>query len=135
MVREPFQRNRPLESPRAHVTEPAAFDWGTAGSGPAQTALALLADALGDDERAVRLHQHFKFAVIGHLSRLEPWDMTDAQISEIAGRLEGFAAAPAATERLARRQAVLRRPTPPSRRTSTRPGSKRPGSTKRTKGG
>jgi Family of unknown function (DUF6166) len=129
-VREPFRRNRPLEPPRGGVTSPADFDWGSAGSGPAQTALALLADALGDHERAVRLHQHFKFAVIGRLNRLEPWDMTDAQISEIAARLEGYAAASAAGERLARRPAGSRRPT-----TSSRQPSKRSGSPKRTKGG
>jgi hypothetical protein len=129
-VREPFRRNRPLDPPRGNIASPAGFDWGSAGSGPAQTALALLADALGDDERAVRLHQHFKFAVIGRLSRREPWHMADAQISEIADRLEGRSATSAATDRLARRPGGLRRPTPPSRRPSNRPGS-----TKRTKGG
>ncbi|HUI97401.1 MAG TPA: DUF6166 domain-containing protein [Xanthobacteraceae bacterium] len=129
-VREPFRRNRPLDPPRGHVASPAGFDWGSAGSGPAQTALALLADALGDDERAVRLHQHFKFAVIGRLDRREPWDMTDAQIIEIAARLEGRPVTPAATERPARRPADLRHPTLPSRRPSNRSGS-----TKRTKGG
>ena len=36
---------------------PTGFSWGYGGSGPAQLALALLADALGDDDRAVRLHQ------------------------------------------------------------------------------
>jgi len=139
-VREPFRRKRPLDPPHGQVTPPAGFDWGTAGSGPARTALALLADALGDAARAVRLHQYFKFAVIGHLSRLEPWDMTDAQIVDIAARLEGYAATSAAIERLARRPAGSRRQPPPSRRPSKssgskRSGSKRSGSTKRTKGG
>jgi len=36
---------------------PTGFGWGYGGSGPAQLSLALLADALGDDEKAVRLHQ------------------------------------------------------------------------------
>jgi len=132
MVREPFRRNRSLEPPPGRVTSPTGFDWGTAGSGPAQTALALLADALDDHERAVRLHQHFKFAVIGHLNRLEPWEMTAEQIVEVAARLEGYAPTPAvtATDRLARRPPGLRRPASPSRRPPRRSGS-----TKRTKGG
>ena len=40
---------------------PTGFSWGYGGSGPAQLALALLADALGHDDLAVRLHQAFKF--------------------------------------------------------------------------
>ena len=39
------------------------LNFGYAGSGPAQLSLALLADALGDDERAVRAYQAFKFRV------------------------------------------------------------------------
>jgi hypothetical protein len=37
------------------------FDWGVVGKedGKKQFALALLADAIGDDETAVRLHEHF----------------------------------------------------------------------------
>lgn len=38
---------------------PAGFEWGYPGSGPAQTALAILADAVGD-ELAQALHQQFK---------------------------------------------------------------------------
>jgi hypothetical protein len=38
---------------------PDGFQWGYAGSGPAQLALAILADARGD-EFAVRYHQKFK---------------------------------------------------------------------------
>lgn len=45
------------------------FEIGYGGSGPAQTALAILADHLGDDDRAVRLHQSFKWAVIAKLDR------------------------------------------------------------------
>ncbi len=39
---------------------PDGFQWGYSGSGPAQLALALLADSLGDDELAQRLYQEFK---------------------------------------------------------------------------
>lgn len=48
---------------------PTGFAWGYGGSGPAQLALAILADANGDDELAVRLHQRFKNARVGQLPR------------------------------------------------------------------
>jgi hypothetical protein len=47
---------------------PTGFEWGYGGSGPAQLALALLADALQDDGAALRLHQPFKWQVIAKLS-------------------------------------------------------------------
>ena len=37
-----------------------AFNWGYAGSGPAQLAMALAANVLYDDERAQDLHQRLK---------------------------------------------------------------------------
>ena len=40
------------------------FNWGYGGSGPAQLALAILADYLNDDEKAVTLHQDFKWALV-----------------------------------------------------------------------
>lgn len=46
---------------------PTGFEWGYGGSGPAQTALAILADYLDDDDRAVRLHQKFKWDVIAKM--------------------------------------------------------------------
>jgi len=46
---------------------PTGFDWGYGGSGPAQTALAILADFLKDDDRAIRLHQKLKWDVISRL--------------------------------------------------------------------
>jgi hypothetical protein len=46
---------------------PTGFEWGYAGSGPAQTALALLADTLGDNERALAYHQAYKHEVIATL--------------------------------------------------------------------
>lgn len=54
---------------------PLGYEWGYGGSGPAQLALALLADALGDDQRALRLHQAFKFAVVSRLPSDE-WRLT-----------------------------------------------------------
>ena len=52
---------------------PDGFEWGYAGSGPAQLALAILADALGDDQRALRLHQPFKAHFIQNFD--ESWEM------------------------------------------------------------
>jgi Family of unknown function (DUF6166) len=58
---------------------PTGPEWNYAGSGPAQLALALLADALGDDEQAQRLYQDFKFKVVGRLPH-DGWTMTDEDI-------------------------------------------------------
>jgi|SRR5437868_6218661 hypothetical protein len=66
---------------------PSGFEWGYAGSGPAQLALALLADHLDDDERAVDLHHGFKLAVIARLPRIG-WTLTGQQIQEHVDLLE-----------------------------------------------
>lgn len=43
---------------------PTGFEWGYGGSGPAQTALAILADYLNNDHLAIGLHQRFKWDFI-----------------------------------------------------------------------
>jgi len=48
---------------------PAGFNWGYNGSGPAQLALAILADVTGDAEATLQLYQRFKLAVISDLPR------------------------------------------------------------------
>ncbi len=85
------ERERAL-SPRLDLWNhsPTGFEWGYGGSGPAQLSLALLADALGDDEKAVQLHQPFKWAVVGSLPRLT-WTLTDQEIQDLAARVEGQA--------------------------------------------
>lgn len=50
----------PARSLRVWNHSPTGFNWGYAGSGPAQLALAILLAAGVDEERAIRLHQHFK---------------------------------------------------------------------------
>src|SRR5947209_19175407 len=60
---------------------PTGFEWGYGGSGPAQLALALLADHLADDDQAVRLHQSFKFAVVVKLPNTG-WTLTSDQIKQ-----------------------------------------------------
>lgn len=66
---------------------PTGFEWGYSGSGPAQLALALLADHLNDDEEAVRLHQEFKQAVVANLDR-RSWRLTGEQIQRIVNALK-----------------------------------------------
>ena len=60
---------------------PTGFEWGYSGSGPAQLALAILADALGDDEEALFWYQPFKQALIAGLDH-EEWSMTVDQVLE-----------------------------------------------------
>ena len=48
---------------------PTGFEFGYGGSGPAQLALAILADCCGD-ELAVQYHQAFKWAVIARITGL-----------------------------------------------------------------
>ncbi|HEX7049864.1 MAG TPA: DUF6166 domain-containing protein, partial [Longimicrobiales bacterium] len=70
---------------------PDGFAWGYGGSGPAQLALAILADHLGDDAAAVRLHQNFKWRAIATIEG-RSWRMTDA---EVAGHLAAIGVPPA----------------------------------------
>src|SRR5262245_11238444 len=59
---------------------PTGFEWGYAGSGPAQLALAILVDATGDDLLALPLHQRFKFERITTLRRDVGWSMTHESV-------------------------------------------------------
>ena len=67
---------------------PTGFSWGYGGSGPAQLAVALLADALGDDGRAIRLHQCFKFRVVACWPEGERWWITAEQIAAVVMLIE-----------------------------------------------
>ena len=57
---------------------PSGFEWGYCGSGPAQLALAILADHCGDDEQALNFYQRFKWKVVAELPR--HWTLTSAEI-------------------------------------------------------
>src|SRR5689334_6824370 len=69
---------------------PSGFHWGYPGSGPAQTALAILADAVGD-RLAVPLHQEFKRAFIARASE-EGFELSAEEVlrwvSEHRGKLD-----------------------------------------------
>jgi hypothetical protein len=61
-----------------HTVE--GFEWSYPGAGPAQLALAILADVLGDDERAPSLHQAFMVAKIVKLDRDPAWSITKERV-------------------------------------------------------
>jgi hypothetical protein len=71
---------RPL-NPRLDVWNhsPNGFEWGYGGSGPAQLALALLFDHLGNDGEAVTLHHDFKRMVVAQLP-YRGWELTSRQM-------------------------------------------------------
>lgn len=58
---------------------PSGFEWGYCGSGPAQLALALLADHCSNDEQALNFYQRFKWAVVVELP-VRHWSLTSAGI-------------------------------------------------------
>jgi hypothetical protein len=64
---------------------PAGFEWTYEGAGPAQLALALLADHLGDDQKALQHHEAFMRDVIVDLDNA--WRLTSADIDEALRRL------------------------------------------------
>jgi hypothetical protein len=57
---------------------PTGFEWTYVGNGPAQLALALLADHLGDDARALALYEPFMRALVAELDN--SWELTAAEI-------------------------------------------------------
>ena len=71
---------RPL-NPRLDLWNhsPTGFEWGYGGSGPAQLALAILADHLCDDEQAFNFHHRYKWTVIAELPK-RSWTLTSQDI-------------------------------------------------------
>ena len=65
---------------------PTGFEWGYGGSGPAQLALAILADHLAIDAKALADYQNFKWHVVANLP-LEGWTLSSAEIEEVLRRL------------------------------------------------
>ena len=62
----------------------AGFEWTYEGAGPAQLALALLADHLGDDRAALAGYERFMREVVAHLDNA--WRLTSADIDAALGR-------------------------------------------------
>jgi hypothetical protein len=65
---------------------PTGFQWGYAGSGPAQLALAILADHLDDEEQAFNFHHRFKWAVIAELPH-RSWTLTSNEVESALQKL------------------------------------------------
>jgi hypothetical protein len=63
------------------------FEWTYEGAGPAQLALALLADHLGDDARALALYEPFMRAVVAELDN--SWELSAADIDAALARIGG----------------------------------------------
>ncbi|MCI0438731.1 MAG: DUF6166 domain-containing protein [Chloroflexi bacterium] len=58
---------------------PGGFEWGYGNNGPAQLALAILADVTGSDDYALRYHHWFKLDVISRLP-FGDWKLTEREI-------------------------------------------------------
>jgi hypothetical protein len=86
-VAEVTVNDQPL-NPRLDLRKhsPNGFEWGYGGSGPTQLALAILADHLGDDEKALQLYQLFKWQVVAFLPH-QSWILTS---NEVEDRVQSF---------------------------------------------
>ena len=62
------------------------FEWTYEGAAPAQLALALLADHLGDDAKARALHDAFMRAVVANFGN--DWEMTGTDIDAALAAIE-----------------------------------------------
>ena len=65
---------------------PEGFEWTYEGAAPAQLALALLADHLGDDQRALALHEAFMRAAVANFEN--DWEMTGADIDAVLAAIK-----------------------------------------------
>lgn len=82
---------RPRHDLRNH--SPDGFAWGYGGSGPAQLALAILADATGSDELALQHYQEFKRRVIARLPMDEGFELERRDVMRVVDELEKEASA------------------------------------------
>jgi hypothetical protein len=87
--RKPVNPRREL---RNH--SPTGFEWGYGGSGPAQLALAILAEHLGDDRSALNLYQDFKWSCIAQI-RDANWSLSSEEMPRSTiGTARGHSALP-----------------------------------------
>jgi hypothetical protein len=87
-VLEPGLEPRPLD-PRLDLRRhsPDGFEWGYGGSGPAQLALALAADVLGDDERAYSVYQELKRKLVSILP-YDGWSLSADRVRQVIAGIE-----------------------------------------------
>ena len=78
---------KPLD-PRYDLRQLSAtgFEWTYEGAGPAQLALALLADHLGDDAQALPLYERFMRHLVAELDN--SWELTSADIDTALAELQ-----------------------------------------------
>ena len=63
------------------------FEWAYEGAEPAQLALAILADHLGDADRALEYHDAFMREIIANLDN--DWELTSDDVDEAIAALGG----------------------------------------------
>ena len=78
--------DRPLD-PRYDIKRIASggFEWTYEGDGPAQLALAILADHLEDERMALDLHQDYMRRVISNLDN--DWEITSDEVAAVVAAL------------------------------------------------
>lgn len=64
---------------------PTGFEWGYGGSGPAQLALALCADALDDDDAAQGVYQRVKELVVSRI-KTDRWILPAEELYQAIGQ-------------------------------------------------
>ena len=74
----------PRQELRNH--SPTGFEWGYGGSGPAQLALAILAEHLGNDDTALKQYQDFKWACVAQICGAN-WSLSSEEIDNCLARL------------------------------------------------
>jgi Family of unknown function (DUF6166) len=79
----------PRRSQKLFNHSPDGFEWGYGGSGPAQLALALVLDTLGNgnNDRAVALHQAFKWKIVSRMA-FEHWELSQESIVATIAELD-----------------------------------------------
>jgi hypothetical protein len=75
-----FKTLDPSPSQKLYNHSPTGFSWGYHGSGPSQLALALLLDATGDKDVALKYYQSFKYRTVAQWDGDSSWDYTEEQI-------------------------------------------------------
>ncbi len=120
MVVEPgmLSRNLRTRSDLVHHS-PSGFGWGYCGSGPAQLALALCADALGNDAAARAVYQRFKVRVVARLPQAI-WRLTADEVRRHCRELSHEDTAAYSNACLARLRNALRDRNPDAAKTAAR---------------
>jgi hypothetical protein len=100
---QPVVGNAPFGQPHSHYGltpgrslrlrnhSPTGFEWGYGGSGPAQTALAILLDHCGDEKLALTFYQDFKADAVARMPG--EWELTQQEVALwLLDRMRGFGA-------------------------------------------